>query len=120
MGSTILVVDDEPLILDTLAEVLSWDGYEVSRATNGAAALAAIAKRRPDVLVIDLMMPVKHGDATIRELRARADTANLPIVLMTAAPQAATEQLYDALLVKPFKVAQLRMALAAAVAVRRR
>lgn len=117
MGKLVLVVDDEPLIVDTLAEVLTWDGYEVDRAANGAEALAKIALRVPDILLTDFMMPVKDGLAMIRELRAVATTMHLPIVLMTAAPQPGE---YDVLLVKPFKAAALRKALEEAVAARRR
>lgn len=117
MGKLVLVVDDEPLIVDTLAEVLTWDGYEVDRAANGMEALAKIAVRLPDILLTDFMMPVKDGLAMIRELRAAEATANMPIVLMTAAPQPGD---YDVLLVKPFKAGALRKALEEAVALRKR
>jgi CheY-like chemotaxis protein len=120
MPRTILIVDDEPLIIDTLAEILTWDGYEVSRADNGAMALEIISERKPDVLLIDLMMPVKDGLATMRELRSSAETKDLAIVLMTAAPQNSATEYYDALLVKPFKVAALRTAIEAALSARRR
>lgn len=119
MRRTILIVDDEPLIIDTLAEILLWDGYEVSRADNGVSALAAIAASMPDVLLIDMMMPIKDGQTTMRELRDGESTKNLPIVLMTAAPQDGAVPLYDALLVKPFKVAALRTALEQALSARR-
>jgi CheY-like chemotaxis protein len=120
MTKTILIVDDEPLIIDTLAEILTWDGYEVSRADNGATALELISERKPDVLLIDLMMPIKDGLATMRELRSSAETKDLAIVLMTAAPQNGAAPYYDALLVKPFKVAALRTAIEAAMHARRR
>lgn len=120
MRKTILVVDDEPLIIDALAEILLWDGYDVMRAENGAVALAQIEKQRPDVLLIDLMMPVKDGQSTMRALRDGDGTRDLPIVLMTAAPQNGAEQLYDALLVKPFKVPALRTAIEQALSARSR
>lgn len=120
MRKTILIVDDEPLIIEALAEILLWDGYEVLRAENGAAALASIAERLPDILLLDLMMPVKDGHATMRELRDGEGTKHLPIVLMTAAPSDRDASLYDALLVKPFKVAALRTAIQKALAARPR
>lgn len=120
MRKTILVVDDEPLIIDTLAEILLWDGYDVVRAENGAIALAMISQQMPDLLLIDLMMPVKDGAATMRELREGDGTKSLPIVLMTAAPQNGAAPLYDALLVKPFKVAALRTAIESALSARKR
>src|SRR4051794_38240044 len=119
MRKTILVVDDEPLIVDALAEILLWDGYEIPRAENVAIALAIIEQQMPDLLLIDLMMPIKDGAATIRELREGERTKDLPIVMMTAAPQNAGAPLYDALLVKPFKVATLRTAIESALSPRK-
>lgn len=117
----VLVVDDEHLIVETVAEVLSWDGHEVDRAGDGAEALARISERRPDIVVIDLMMPTLDGNATIAKLRADSATADLPIVLMTAAPPRMTDGgAHDALLVKPFDVVALRTALANALAARKR
>ncbi len=109
----ILVVDDEHLVVETLVEVLTWEGNEVVQARNGEEALELIAQRAPDLLLIDFMMPIMDGLTAIRRLRNEPATTALPIILMTAAPKSipTDEELYDALLVKPFNVKELRAAM---------
>ena len=117
----VLVVDDEQLIAETLAEILVWEGHEVLTASNGADALAHVDARTPDLLVIDFMMPIKDGVTALRELRARErqrGTKRLPTILMTAAPWGVPrdEDLFDVLLTKPFTVTMLRAAMTKAFA----
>lgn len=114
----VLVVDDEQLIVETLVEVLVWEGHEILTASNGADALARIDERRPDLLLIDYMMPIKDGVATLRELRGREALVRIPTILMTAAPHGVpkTEALFEVLLVKPFTVKTLRDAMTRAFA----
>jgi len=68
----ILVVDDEPGLLDVLQEHLSIGGYHVETALNGEAALAAIARSRPDVVLLDFHMPGMGGLELLRRIRALA------------------------------------------------
>lgn len=114
----VLVVDDEQLIVETLVEVLVWEGHEVLTASNGVDALARVDDRHPDLLLIDYMMPLKDGVATLRELRTQKVVRRIPTILMTAAPHGVpkTEDLYEVLLVKPFTVKTLRDAMARALA----
>ena len=78
-----LVVDDDPDIRELLFTALEDEGYEVVPAANGQEALAIIQTFRPDVIVLDLMMPVMDGWQFARELRARDE--DIPIVLLSAA-----------------------------------
>jgi two-component system, OmpR family, alkaline phosphatase synthesis response regulator PhoP len=80
----ILVVEDEEDILELLDYNLSRHGYRVIRAADGEAALAAARKERPDLLLLDLMLPGVDGLEVCRALKGSAETAALPIVMLTA------------------------------------
>jgi CheY-like chemotaxis protein len=104
---TILIVDDEFSIVETLGEILSWEGYAVVTAPNGRAALEEIQRQAPDLVILDFMMPVMDGLDMLRELRAQPRYAQLPVILMSAARvigDAGEPRQYDALLRKPFEV----------------
>jgi CheY-like chemotaxis protein len=79
---SILIVDDERIICDLLAELLEDEGYRVVRAYDGVSGLAAAEKRRPDLILTDVMMPGIDGVTLIRRLRDRGVRA--PAVLMSA------------------------------------
>jgi DNA-binding response OmpR family regulator len=101
----ILVVEDDPSLRATLAEVLADDGHEVRVAEDGEAALAAISEWIPELIVLDLMMPRMDGYAFRQAQLAQAGTVETKILLLSAAHQveAAAEELQaDAWLVKPF------------------
>jgi CheY-like chemotaxis protein len=80
-----LVVDDEPAIRDILSDALESEGYSVEQAENGAAALARVRDRRPDVIVLDLMMPVMDGATFVQTCHAEAVCRDVPIVVLSAA-----------------------------------
>ena len=82
--TTILIVDDEPLNVDYLEQELEDFGYETISATNGAEALAKVAAKIPDLILLDAMMPVMDGFITCRRLKSHGDTQLIPIVMMTA------------------------------------
>ena len=82
-GKRVLVVDDDPDIRELLFTALEDEGFEVVPAGNGQEALAIIETFRPDVIVLDLMMPVMDGWQFAAELRARDE--DIPIVLLSAA-----------------------------------
>ena len=79
--TTILVVDDEPTYRDTLAFNLGRDGYEVVTAADGTAALEQFRVARPDVVLLDLMLPGMSGEEICRRIRA---TSDVPIIMLTA------------------------------------
>jgi two-component system response regulator VicR len=79
----ILIVDDDQPIVDFITEALADEGYTVRSAFSVASALDATAERIPDLIIMDLHMPGKTGDAFVRDLK-RDGQADLPVVLMTA------------------------------------
>lgn len=81
----ILVVDDEPEIVQLVAKVLEARGHRVTIARDGQECLEAVAREKPDVLVVDLNLPKVDGFEVCRRLRSADDTRALPIVMMTAA-----------------------------------
>ncbi|HVC69986.1 MAG TPA: response regulator transcription factor [Acidimicrobiales bacterium] len=78
----ILVVDDEPSIVDAVATSLRYEGFEVSEAVNGRLALAAAQEDPPDLIVLDIMLPDLDGLEVTRRLRA--DGVGVPILFLTA------------------------------------
>jgi two-component system, OmpR family, response regulator MprA len=105
----ILVVDDDPMVATTIQRVLRPEGYEVEVALGGSAALALARQRRPDLVVLDLMMPGIDGLEVCRQLRANG---NLPILMLTARSGTADrvrglDNGADDYLVKPFAYAEL-------------
>ena len=104
----VLVVDDDPVILATTVELLADEGYPVQTATNGAEALEEVERHRPDIVLLDMGMPVMDGRAFVREVHARG--LELKILVMTAARDAQTsadEIKAEGYLPKPFKLDQL-------------
>ena len=80
----ILVVDDEAVLLETLAYNLEQAGYQVSTAADGASALEAAHREKPDLIILDLMLPVIDGLEVCRRLRREDDTAGILILMLTA------------------------------------
>ena len=85
MPTRILVVDDDPTMLALVVQILLDEGYDVATARNGGEALKLVHDVVPAVLVTDLMMPVMDGPTLVKACRAATATAELPIVIMSAA-----------------------------------
>ena len=83
----ILIVDDEPLNIKLLAAKLQFDNYEILTATGGRKALEIVASNRPDIILLDIMMPEMNGYEVIRRLKSSPETENIPIILVTALNQ---------------------------------
>lgn len=102
---TILIVDDEFGLADLMAEILRERGYETSIAINGELGLQALGERRPDLVLLDVMMPVLTGPEMLRSMRNERAYAQIPVVFMTALPRTVPRDLegkYELLLQKPF------------------
>lgn len=80
----VLIVDDEPNIVTALEFLLRRSGYDVQLATNGAEALQQVDAYRPDLVLLDVMMPVKSGYEVCQTLRERPDLAHMKIVMLSA------------------------------------
>jgi CheY-like chemotaxis protein len=102
-GKTILVVDDDPSMRFLLRLIFESCGYEVREAQHGIAALIRIKNALPDLVVTDIKMPVMDGGALIKRLRSNPQTADLPIVAVTASAEAKVVAAdADVVLDKPF------------------
>ena len=103
---SILVVDDEQDIILALKILLAEEGYEIFTAHNGREALERLAEKIPDIMLIDVMMPILSGPETIVRMRADAGYANIPVVVMSAIkPKADLDKLkVGAFIRKPFEI----------------
>jgi DNA-binding response OmpR family regulator len=84
MSNKILVVDDEAVLLETIVYNLELAGYQVISAADGASALEMAHREKPDLMILDLMLPVIDGLEVCRQLRREDDTAGLLILMLTA------------------------------------
>lgn len=101
--SLVLVVDDEPAVLEVLGEVLADLGHEVLRAYDGREALQVARARKPDLVVTDHMMPRMSGAELCRQLRREPQLANVPVILLSAALSEGIPEA-QAFLAKPFEL----------------
>jgi CheY-like chemotaxis protein len=103
---TVLIVDDEYDIVFALELTLSGAGYRTITGWNGRDALDRIEKERPALILSDIMMPVMTGLELLRELKGNPHTANIPIILMSAAAPRGEQADYgwDAFVRKPFDI----------------
>lgn len=116
-NGTVLVCDDDELLVELLTYRLSSKGYDVQVARNGAEAVAMATAQPPDAIVLDMMMPLLDGQQVLRKLREAPATANVPVVMLTARKQ--ERDIVDAFelgasdyLVKPFIPEELMTRLA--------
>jgi CheY-like chemotaxis protein len=108
-GRLVLVVDDDPDILQTLALCLSTEGYRVVMASNGREALHVLDREQPAVILLDLMMPVMDGWQFVHELDSRG-RRNVPLLILSAdrAVQGHAQKLKaNGHLAKPFDLDEL-------------
>ncbi|MCX6890244.1 MAG: response regulator [Verrucomicrobia bacterium] len=84
MNSRILVVDDTPANIQALSAILKEKGFQISVATNGRLALELVARLRPDLILLDVMMPEMDGFETCRLLKASPATRHIPVIFLTA------------------------------------
>ncbi len=91
----VLIVDDDPDLVETVSMMLENKGYEVGKAYDGIEGEEAIKKRRPDVLILDVMMPRKNGYELCKELKSNKWTQDIPIVLLTAVGEAVPSTTYS-------------------------
>jgi DNA-binding response OmpR family regulator len=109
---TVLVVDDDPLIVRLLQVNLELEGYRVLTASDGAACIEVANRERPDVIVLDVMMPNVDGLTATRHLKGDEATKGIPIMLLSAKPAPADVEAgrasgADEYMTKPFNNATL-------------
>lgn len=112
MNKRILIVDDEPNIVISLEFLMMREGHEVRVARDGEAGLAAVRTHRPDVVVLDVMMPKLDGFAVLEAVRSDPDLAGTRILMLTAKGREAEQNKglalgADAYMSKPFSTRDL-------------
>ncbi len=116
---TILLVDDEFGIVEPLKDLLESEGFKVLCAANGKDALARLATVRPDLAIVDVLMPVMNGVEMLRAMRSNQEHQDVPVLLMSAVPRSVAMQGTESLpnhgwkfIRKPFDFADLLEAIA--------
>ena len=107
---TVLVVDDEFGVAEVLEAVLQDEGYRAVTAINGRQGLERVLESTPDLIMLDLMMPIMGGAAMLEALQADPAFAGIPVVLMSSLDEAAVRETcsgYRAFLRKPFRMAEV-------------
>lgn len=84
MSKTVLVVDDEKMTRDLLRLMLKGTGFTILEAEDGFAAMEQVAAHSPDIIILDVMMPGMDGLAVCRKLRSEPETADLPVIMLSA------------------------------------
>ena len=84
MAKYVLIVDDAPNIVLSLEFLMKKEGHELLSVSNGEEAMAAIAERIPDLILLDVMMPRKDGYEVCQELRAKTEWQDIKIIMLTA------------------------------------
>ena len=118
--TTVLVVDDEPLIAMALEAMLEDAGYRVATAANGRQGLERLAEApRPDLVLLDMMMPVMNGPAMLAAMAADPELAGIPVVVLSSLPEEAIRARVGegvaAILLKPCTAEQVLDAIARAL-----
>src|SRR5210317_12357 len=107
----VLIVDDEPAVREMLAVALEMAGFEVKEAEDASTALHQVASSLPDLMLIDWMMPQVSGLELCRRLRRNPDTANIPLILLTARGEEDAKitglEVADDYITKPFSPREL-------------
>jgi CheY-like chemotaxis protein len=81
----ILVIEDDPALLQLYQEILVAEGFEVKTAENGQAGLVEIQKQKPDLILLDLLMPIMDGKEMLHKLRQIPESKNIPVIVLTNA-----------------------------------
>lgn len=102
MPPTVLVVEDEPSIRSILATLLDDEGYLPQEASNGLEALEKVRAETPDLIVLDLLMPIMDGWTFLEQCRSVPGCNSVPIVVLSASHQVPTDERVRAFLKKPF------------------
>lgn len=108
----ILIVDDEPDLLRTTRYIVKGAGYDVDTAVDGEAALKKVRAQKPDLIVLDLMLPGMPGEEVCRQIKKDENTSGIPVIMLTA-KNTDTDRIIgrvigaDCYMTKPFEIEKL-------------
>lgn len=113
MGKRVLLIEDEPNIIEAISFILSRDGWDVSTHSNGHDAVGVVLKVEPDLLILDVMLPGKSGFDILRELRQSQSPEVLPVLMLTARGQLKDREMAEKagvnrFMTKPFSNSEVR------------
>ncbi len=117
MVTRVLIAEDEPHIVESLSFVLRRDGYEVSAALDGEAAMHSLRSNPPDMMILDVMLPKLNGFEVLKRVKSDPVLKSIPVIILTAKGQAQDRRMaeeigVDGFMTKPFSnsdiVAQVR------------
>ena len=112
MGRHVLLIEDEPNIIEAISFILSRDGWEVKTHSNGHDAMQVVRARRPDLVILDVMLPGRSGFDLLADIRGDADLGGLPVLMLTARGQRKDREMAEAAgvsryMTKPFSNADV-------------
>jgi DNA-binding response OmpR family regulator len=112
MGKRVLLIEDEPNIIEAISFILSRDGWTVHTHADGVTAAERVRSLPPDLVILDVMLPGRGGFDILRDLRSDAATASLPVMMLTARGQSRDRELAMSLgathyMTKPFSNAEV-------------
>ncbi len=112
MGKSVLLIEDEPNIIEAISFILSRDGWAVSTHSNGHDAVGVVQSTQPDLVILDVMLPGKSGYDILREIRGHSDTSGLPVLMLTAKGQVKDREMAERIgasrfMTKPFSNAEV-------------
>lgn len=112
MGRRVLLIEDEPNIIEAISYLLSRDGWTVHTHSDGETAIEKVMQGVPELIILDVMLPGRSGYDILRDLRAKPETADVPVMMLTARGQARDRELAESLgatqfMTKPFSNAEV-------------
>lgn len=112
MGKKVLLIEDEPNIIEAISFILKRDGWIVATHSDGKSAIAAIERHAPDVVILDVMLPGRSGFDILQDLRDDEATQDLPVLMLTARGQIKDREMAQRLgasryMTKPFSNAEV-------------
>ncbi|MEL7255561.1 MAG: response regulator [Pseudomonadota bacterium] len=112
MGKTVIVIEDERNIIEAISFILSRDGWDVATHSNGHDAVDAVRARKPDIVILDVMLPGKSGFDILAEIRSDTDLHQTPVLMLTARGQTKDREMAEragasAYMTKPFSNAEV-------------
>jgi DNA-binding response OmpR family regulator len=112
MGKSVLLIEDEPNIIEAISFLLERDGWTVRLHSDGLTAVEAVYAKAPDVVILDVMLPGRSGFEILKELRSDTRSEHLPILMLTARGQTKDRELaasygVSQFMTKPFSNAEM-------------
>ena len=112
MGKHVLLIEDEPNIVEAIRFILARDGWRVDTHADGNSAVEAVKRIAPDVVILDVMLPNRSGFDILKELRSIEAIADLPVLMLTARGQTKDRELAESygvshFMTKPFSNAEV-------------